>query len=108
MLCLVLPDGQKEARKKQRTLGTAKNLKYVLADSGPWMNSGYYVACRAGKTAVLTHAVPVHTNCEKRTGKSKREHVGQDELTVLIGQCYPRKKMHFAFLEVFQARLDII
>lgn len=64
MLCLVLPDGQKEARKKQRTLGTAKNLQYVLADSGLWMNSGYYVVCRVGKTAVLTHAVSVHTNCK--------------------------------------------
>lgn len=34
VLCLVPPDGQKEARKNQRTQGADnKNLKYVLADS---------------------------------------------------------------------------
>lgn len=64
VLCMALSDGQKEARKKQRTLGTAKNnLKYVLADSAPRTNSGYNVACRVGKPAVLNHAVSTHTNC---------------------------------------------
>lgn len=65
VLCLVLRDGQKEVRKKQKTWKTAKkNLKYVLADSALQTNSGYYVACRAGKTAVLNCAVPMHANCK--------------------------------------------
>lgn len=65
VLCSVPPDGQMEARKKQRTQGADnKNLKYVLADSALWTNSRYYVACRVGKIAVLNCAASMHTNCK--------------------------------------------
>lgn len=36
--------------------------------------------------------------CEKRIGKSKREDVGQDELTFLISQHHPKNKMHLRAL----------
>lgn len=62
VLCLVLHDGQKEARKKQRILGAAKESKtHTTTDSVLWMDSGHDAACRVGKLAVFNCAV--HTNC---------------------------------------------
>lgn len=56
---------------------------------------------------MLNCAVSRHTNClcKNWRGKSKRQDVRHDELTFLIGQCYPRKEnafWSFIFLEVFK------
>lgn len=62
VLCLVLHDGQKEARKKQRTLGAAQESKaHTSTDSVLWMDRGHDAACTEGKLAVFNCAV--HTNC---------------------------------------------
>lgn len=100
VLCLVLHDGQKEARKKQRTLGQPRNLKRILARilfCGWTVDTMLLVQRENLQCSIVQCTLIARCLCEKGTGKNE-ENVEQNEFTSLIRQIGLRRKPHLRAL----------